>query len=286
MMKSFTIEVETARLGKKIVEFYDVSKAYDQKKMLHEFWYKFKKGERVGISGRNGTGKTTFAKLLTGEVKPDTGRRVIGETVRFGHFTQEGISLEEDKRLIDVIRDIAEYIPLKDGMKLTAAMLLENFMFSRKHQQVYVSQLSGGELKRLHLLCILMGNPNFLILDEPTNDLDILTLNVLESYLMRFPGCLIIISHDRFFMDKLVDHMFIFEGDGVVQDFNGTYSQWKAQKKTYSTSTKKESHKGTNDKKEETRRLSYQEKKEMQGIEKKLATLNKRKEENRISICQ
>jgi len=279
----FTIEVDSARLGKKILEFYDVSKAYGDKVLLDEFWYKFKKGERVGISGSNGTGKTTFVKILTGELRPDSGKRVQGETVQFGYYTQDGISLNEDKRIIDVIRDIAEFIPLKKGQKLSAAALLENFMFPREQQQVYVSQLSGGERKRLHLLCVLVKNPNFLILDEPTNDLDILTLNVLESYLMQFPGCLVIISHDRFFMDKLVDHMFIFKGGGEIQDYNGTYSQWKAQSKleryqdagAKSKKVKKEVA-ATPD---APRKLSYNEKKELETIEKDIAKMEKRKKE-------
>lgn len=284
--KVFEIDVDTVRLGKKIVEFYDVSKAYDDKVILDGFWYKFRKGERVGISGPNGTGKSTFIKLITGDTDIDTGKRVIGETVAFGHFRQDGIQLSEDKRVIDVIRDIAEYIPLKKGLKLSAAKLLETFMFSREHQQVYVSQLSGGERKRLHLLSVLIRNPNFLILDEPTNDLDVLTLNVLEDYLMQYPGCLVIISHDRYFMDKLVEHMFIFKGNGEIQDFNGTYSEWKAQaKSSNSSSNKSESATAPVAQKQEeaaapeVKKLSYKEKMEMQSIEKRLEVIESRKKE-------
>lgn len=275
----FEIEVDSARLGKKILEFTDVHKAFGDKVILEEFWYKFQKGERVGISGPNGTGKTTFVNLLVGNIRPDKGKRIQGETVQFGYYTQEGLNVESDKRVIDVIRDIAEYIPLKKGLKMSAAALLENFMFSREHQQVYVSQLSGGERKRLHLLTVLMGNPNFLILDEPTNDLDVLTLNVLESYLMQFKGCLVIISHDRYFMDKLVDHMFIFQGDGKVQDFLGNYSQWKTKstQEKYSASSTKSATKEIVKEVEEKRKLSYHEKKEMQDIEAKIEKLNNRK---------
>ncbi|MCB0600795.1 MAG: ABC-F family ATP-binding cassette domain-containing protein, partial [Saprospiraceae bacterium] len=177
----------------------------------------------------NGAGKTTFLKLLAGDLKPDAGRWVIGETVKIGFYRQDGLSLKEDKRVIDVVRDIAEYLPLKKGMKLSAEQLLEHFMFPRPQQQVFASQLSGGEKRRLHLLQVLMSNPNFLILDEPTNDLDILTLNVLENYLSEFPGCLVVVTHDRYFLDKLVDHLFVFRGDGTVIDFNGTYSEFRAE---------------------------------------------------------
>jgi len=210
---------------------------------------------------------------------------VIGETVLFGHYQQDGIQLDQDKRVIDVIRSYGEYIPLKKGQKLSAARLLETFMFPPFQHQVYVSQLSGGERKRLHLLCVLMGNPNFLILDEPTNDLDVLTLNVLEDYLSQFPGCLVIISHDRFFMDKLVDHMFIFKGDGDIKDFNGTYSEWKRTQTTYSSSNSGGAIQSPKESDDETseeapqRKLSYKEKMEMKSIEKDLETLETRRKE-------
>lgn len=284
--KVFEIDIDTERLGNKILEFYDASKAFDEKVILKEFWYKFRKGERVGISGPNGSGKSTFIKLLTDEVKLDTGKRVAGETVSFGHFQQDGIQLQEDKRVIDVVRDIAEYIPLKKGLKLTASRLLETFMFEPEQQQVYVSQLSGGEKKRLHLLCVLVKNPNFLILDEPTNDLDVLTLNVLEDYLMQFPGCLVVVSHDRYFMDKLVEHIFIFKGQGEIVDFNGTYTMWKNQGNIQKKTNDQESVNVSipmvdlpNSIDDETtkRKLSYKEKMEMQTIEKRLKQLEKRK---------
>ena len=281
----FQIDVDTARLGKKIVEFYDASKSYGDRKMLEGFWYKFKKGERVGISGANGTGKSTFIKLITGEERLTSGKRVIGETVLFGHYQQDGIQLDHDKRVIDVIRSYGEYIPLKKGQKLSAARLLETFMFPPFQHQVFVSQLSGGERKRLHLLCVLMGNPNFLILDEPTNDLDVLTLNVLEDYLSQFPGCLVIISHDRFFMDKLVDHMFIFKGEGDIKDFNGTYSEWKRSQTNYSSNSSDSSIQTPKDIVEENeeespeRKLSYKEKMEIKSLEKDLENLEKRRKE-------
>ena len=223
------IEIKGQRLGGKILEMHYVSKAYGGLKLVSDFHYKFKKGERVGIVGKNGVGKTTFLHMLTGEERPDTGRVVAGETVVFGYYTQDGLNLGGiDKRVIDFIKDIAEYIPLDKGQKLTAASLLERFLFSREQQQVYISQLSGGERRRLYLLSILMKNPNFLILDEPTNDLDVMTLNVLEDWLLEFPGCVVIVSHDRFLLDKLCDHLFIFEGDGKVKDYNGRYMDYRA----------------------------------------------------------
>lgn len=225
------INIKAARMGSKIVEAHAIQKAFGDTKIVNSFSYKFKRGERVGIVGPNGAGKTTFLKILTKEIRPDGGKVVIGDTIVFGYYTQAGMNLSEDKRVIDVIRDIAEYIPLEKGLKLTAESLLERFMFPRPQQQVYVSQLSGGEKRRLYLLTVLMANPNFLILDEPTNDLDIVTLNVLESYLMDFPGCMIIVSHDRYFMDKLVDHLFVLEGNGEIKDYNGNYTEFRNKKK-------------------------------------------------------
>ncbi|MEM9990209.1 MAG: ABC-F family ATP-binding cassette domain-containing protein, partial [Bacteroidota bacterium] len=194
------IDMKGARLGSKIVELHYVSKSFGKLQIVKDFDYKFRKNERVGIVGPNGVGKTTFLQLLTKEMRPDSGKVVVGGTVKFGYYTQSGISLSEDKRVIDVITDIAEYIPLEKGAKLTAASLLERFLFSRKQQQHYVRTLSGGERRRLHLLTVLMENPNFLILDEPTNDLDLITLNVLEEFLLEFPGCVLIVTHDRYFM--------------------------------------------------------------------------------------
>lgn len=226
------IMVQASRLGSKILEAHSLVKSFGDKIILDGFTYKFKKGERIGIVGQNGTGKSTILKLLTQEIKPDGGKIVVGDTIVFGYYTQDGLVLNEDKMVIDVIRDIAEYIPLEKGQKISAESMLERFLFPRSQQRVYVSQLSGGEKRRLYLLTILMKNPNFLILDEPTNDLDIITLNVLEDYLSDFPGCIIIVTHDRYFMDKLVDHLFILEGNAKIRDYNGTYSEYRALKKT------------------------------------------------------
>jgi ATP-binding cassette subfamily F protein uup len=278
------IDFQTARLGSKILEAHYISKAFGKQKMVEDFHYKFKRGERAGIVGPNGVGKSTFLRLLTGELPPDSGKVVIGETVVFGYYSQDGMQLSEDKRVIDVVRDVAEFIPLEKGQKLTAIQLLDRFLFNREQQQVYVSQLSGGERRRLYLLTILMKNPNFLILDEPTNDLDILTLNVLEDFLLDFPGCLVIVTHDRYFMDKLVDHLFVFTGNGYIKDFNGDYTSYREwivtfereQKRTDRTSEDKVRPLSENPA-DARRKLSYQEKKEMKQLEDDLRKLEQRK---------
>lgn len=223
------IVIEPARLGSKILELHYISMAYGAKKLFTDFAYKFQRGERVGIVGPNGAGKTTLLRVMTMEIKPNAGRVVWGETVKVGYFRQDGILLLKDKRVIDVIRDIADYLPLKNGRKLSAEQLLERFLFARPQQQVYVSQLSGGEKRRLHLLEVLMSNPNFLILDEPTNDLDIITLNILEDYLVHFDGCVLVVTHDRYFLDKIADHLFILRGDGTIKDYNGLYSEFRSE---------------------------------------------------------
>jgi len=221
------LHVQTSRLGGKILEAHAIGKSFGDIKIVQDFSYKFRKGERLGIVGPNGSGKSTLINLLTKQIRPDSGKIVIGGTVTFGYYHQEGLQLESDKRVIDVIRDVADYIPLDKGKKLMAEQLLERFLFPRPQQQVYASKLSGGERRRLYLLKVLMANPNFLILDEPTNDLDIITLNILEEYLMQFPGCLIVISHDRFLLDKLVEHLFILDGNGNIKDYNGRYSEYR-----------------------------------------------------------
>jgi len=275
------ISIQASRLGSKILEAHAIVKNFGDKKILDGFTYKFKKGERIGIVGQNGTGKSTFLKLLTQEIKPDGGKIVVGDTIVFGYYTQDGLVVNEDKMVIDVIRDIAEYIPLDKGQKISAESMLERFLFPRPQQRVLVSQLSGGEKRRLYLLTILMKNPNFLILDEPTNDLDIITLNVLEEYLLDFPGCLIIVTHDRYFMDKLVDHLFILEGNAVLRDYNGTYSDYRELKKTeekekqevkaeIAITQPEESSKG---------KASFEQRKDFSRLEKEISKLEEKKAE-------
>jgi ABC transport system ATP-binding/permease protein len=267
------ILIEPQRLGTKIVELHSVTKSYGELCVLQSFSYKFKRGERVGIVGRNGTGKSTLLKLITGEEEPVSGKIIVGETVVFSHYNQDGMNLNKDKTVIDVVRDIAEFVPLAKGLKLTAESLLERFLFPRSMHRILASQLSGGERRRLFLLTILMRNPNFLILDEPTNDLDILTLNVLEDYLMDFPGCLLVVSHDRYFMDKLVDHIFVIEENGKLVDFNGNYTEYREQQKT----AKQVSHNDTtndlvSEKKSDTKR-EFELRKEIKALEKQLEKL-------------
>ena len=283
--KEVQIDIKGQRMGKKILEAHNISKSFDDKKIVESFSYKFRKKERVGIVGPNGVGKTTFLKMLTQELRPDGGKVVIGDNTVFGYYTQDGIQLKEDKRVIDVVQDIAEYIPLEKGQKLTAPQLLERFLFSRKQQQVYVSKLSGGERRRLHLLCILMQNPNFLILDEPTNDLDILTLNVLEDFLMEFPGCVIIVTHDRYFMDKIVEHLFVFEGEGHIRDFNGVYSDYreiqKGREREQRREERAEQQKGREQQQAQEQKasgLSQEERKELKRLEKQILQLEERKQ--------
>lgn len=226
------LEINMERLGSKIIEIHKVSKAFDTKVILDDFDYNFQRSDRIGIIGNNGTGKSTFLKLLTNSLQPDTGKIVRGDTLKFGYYTQDGIAVKPDQKVIEVIQEYGDYIPLKKGRKISAQQLLERFLFDRKKQYDFVEKLSGGERKRLYLCSVLIQNPNFLILDEPTNDLDIVTLNVLESFLLDFPGCLIVVSHDRYFMDKIVDHLFIFRGAGILEDFPGNYSDFRAYEDT------------------------------------------------------
>ena len=279
-----TIHIKSARMGSKILEAHGLSKSFGDKHIIKSFNYKFKKGERVGIVGPNGAGKSTVLKLLTGELKPDGGKVVVGDTIVFGYYTQSGMNLKDDKRVIEVVRDIAEYIPLEKGQKLTAESLLEKFLFPRAQQRVYVSQLSGGERRRLYLLTILMSNPNFLILDEPTNDLDVLTLNVLENFLMDFPGCLIIVSHDRYFTDKLVQHLFILDGEGGVKDYNGNYSKYRAdrlieirEQQRVDREKRKVEEVKVNQVEQAAKQLSHEERKAIKRLEKVIEKLEERK---------
>lgn len=279
--KEMKIDIKGQRMGKKVLELHNVGKSFKDQKIVEGMNYKFRPYERVGIVGPNGVGKTTFLKILTGEIRPDTGKVVQGDNTVFGYYTQDGIQLQSDKRVIDAVQDIAEYIPLEKGLKLSAAQLLERFLFSRKQQQVYVSQLSGGEKRRLFLLMILMRNPNFLILDEPTNDLDILTLNVLEEFLLEYPGCVIIVTHDRYFMDKVVEHLFVFEGDGQIRDFNGDYSDYREiqreREREQRRQDKAEQQKVKDEQKEAKPGLTFDQRKEMNRLEKEIQKLEEKK---------
>lgn len=273
------LEINMERLGSKTVEFHNVCKAFDKLTILDKFSYNFLRGERVGIIGKNGTGKSTFLNLLTGALPPDSGKIVVGDTIKFGYYTQEGIEVLEGQKVIEVIQKYGDYIPLLKGRTLSAGQLLERFLFDRKKQYDYVEKLSGGELKRLYLCTVLIQNPNFLILDEPTNDLDIVTLNVLEDFLLDYPGCLVVVSHDRYFMDKIVDHLFVFRGQGEVEDFPGNYTDYRV----YEESTppaedvpKKETTKNTW-RKDANKGLSFNEQKEYNRLEKEIAQLEEKK---------
>ena len=278
------LELNMERLGSKIVELVKLSKSFKDKIILDKFDYNFQRGERVGIIGKNGTGKSTFLNMLTKTTQPDSGKILTGETVKFGYYTQAGITPKPDQKVIDVVRDFGDYIPLKKGRQISAQQLLERFLFDRKKQYDFVEKLSGGERKRLYLCTILIQNPNFLILDEPTNDLDIVTLNVLESFLLDFPGCLIVVSHDRYFMDKIVDHLLVFKGEGKVEDFPGNYSDYR----TYEDSKAPEIAEKSDDKKEKKNwkkdnnkkaTLSYNEQKEYKNLESKIKSLEFDKKE-------
>ena len=296
--ESVKLEVKSTYIGSKIFEAEYVSKAFGEKVILKDFYYNFSRYEKMGIVGGNGTGKSTFVKMLLGRVLPDTGRFVVGETVRFGYFSQEGMEFDEQLKVIDVVRRIAEYIDLGGGKRLSAMQLLQHFMFSPQAQQSYVYKLSGGEKRRLYLCTVLMQNPNFLVLDEPTNDLDIITLQVLEEYLRNFNGCVIVVSHDRYFMDKVVDHLLVFRGEGCVKDFPGNYSQFreaedKAEKekgieakggkavsqKHPSQGNAVVSPKAKPNFSEQKKRLSYKEKLEYEQLEKDIELLEAEKKQ-------
>ncbi len=285
--KQIELSVKMERLGSKILELIKISKSYGNKKILEPFTYTFKKGEKIGIIGKNGVGKSTFLNILQGLEQVDTGKIQTGETVVFGYYSQGGIKVSNDKRVIEVVREIADYIPLANGTQLSASQLLTRFNFPPDMQYNYVSKLSGGEKRRLYLLTILQKNPNFLILDEPTNDLDIVTLQVLEEFLADFGGCVLVVSHDRYFIDKLVDHVFVFEGNGIIKDYPGNYSEyreWKASVKDTEDKPEVKSEVLTNEysdtkksKKEPANRLSYKEQRELELLEKEIAVLEGKK---------
>ncbi len=278
--KAVEIEVKMQRLGGKILELHNISKQYGEKVLLDKFSHKFQRGERIGIVGRNGCGKSTLLNILIGQEGYDSGNIVLGETVVFGYYNQKGLQLKSDKKVIDVIKDIAEFLPIGKGT-ISASQLLERFLFTPSQQYNMVSTLSGGERRRLYLLTILMKNPNFLILDEPTNDLDILTLQVLEDFLLEFKGCLLIVSHDRYFLDKLTDHLFIFEGNGKVRGFLGNYNEYRIQQKEEQRlAVAEEKNKQQNtDKPSQTikRKLSFKEQTEFAQLEKDIEQLNAEK---------
>lgn len=294
------LKASTVYIGSKIFECQYVSKAFDdrgeKKVILRNFYYNFARFEKMGIVGNNGTGKSTFIKMLLGEVKPDSGQFDIGETVRFGYFSQEGLKFKEDQKVIDVITEIADYIDLGGGRHMTASQFLQFFLFTPEEQHNYVYKLSGGEKRKLYLCTVLMRNPNFLVLDEPTNDLDIQTLQVLEEYLQDFAGCVIVVSHDRYFMDKVVDHLLVFKGEGEIQDFPGNYTQYREwcrlQPKTEGEGAEKKATKPTakeqpsaTQKKEGKRKMTYKEKREYEQMTKELEQLENEQKTLEEALC-
>ena len=282
-------------IGSKIFECQYVSKKFDDKIILNDFYYNFSRFEKMGIVGNNGTGKSTFVKMLLGEVAPDSGKFDIGETVRFGYFSQEGLKFRDDQKVIDIITDIADYIDLGGGKHMTASQFLNHFLFSPEQQHNYVYKLSGGEKRKLYLCTVLMKNPNFLVLDEPTNDLDIQTLQILEEYLQDFPGCVIVVSHDRYFMDKVVDHLLVFKGEGEIQDFPGNYTQFRDFQKMKSKEEEqqkptKNSSPTANDPKKDyrnntKRKMSFKEKREYEQLSDKIAQLEEEKQQLEEELC-
>ena len=282
-------------IGSKIFECQYVSKRFDDKIILNDFYYNFSRFEKMGIVGNNGTGKSTFVKMLLGEVAPDSGKFDIGETVRFGYFSQEGLKFRDDQKVIDIITDIADYIDLGGGKHMTASQFLNYFLFSPEQQHNYVYKLSGGEKRKLYLCTVLMKNPNFLVLDEPTNDLDIQTLQILEEYLQDFPGCVIVVSHDRYFMDKVVDHLLVFKGEGEIQDFPGNYTQFrdfqkmKSKEEEQQKPTKNSSPTANESKKDyrnnTKRKMSFKEKREYEQLSDKIAQLEEEKQQLEEELC-
>lgn len=291
--RQMRLKSKNVYIGSKIFECQYVSKAFDEKVILKDFYYNFQRFEKMGIVGNNGTGKSTFIKMLLGEVAPDNGRFDVGDTVRFGYFSQDGMKFRDDQRVIDVIADIADYIDYGGGKHITATQLLQHFLFTPEQQYDYVYKLSGGERRKLYLCTVLMRNPNFLVLDEPTNDLDIQTLEVLEEYLQDFPGCVIIVSHDRFFMDKIVDHLLVFRGEGEIKDFPGNYTQfreWESLKPKELTDNKNNTSDTEKKEKrefvgEQRRKKTYKEKCEFERLEKEIATLEEEQKSIEEALC-
>ena len=291
--RQMRLKSKNVYIGSKIFECQYVSKAFDEKVILKDFYYNFQRFEKMGIVGNNGTGKSTFIKMLLGEVAPDNGRFDVGDTVRFGYFSQDGMKFRDDQRVIDVIADIADYIDYGGGKHITATQLLQHFLFTPEQQYDYVYKLSGGERRKLYLCTVLMRNPNFLVLDEPTNDLDIQTLEVLEEYLQDFPGCVIIVSHDRFFMDKIVDHLLVFRGEGEIKDFPGNYTQfreWESLKPKELTDNKNNTSNTEKKEKrefvgEQRRKKTYKEKCEFERLEKEIAALEEEQKSIEEALC-
>ena len=298
--RQLRLKASNIYIGSKIFECQYISKRYDDTIILKDFYYNFSRFEKMGIVGNNGTGKSTFIKMLLGRVPVDEGHIVIGDTVRFGYFSQEGLQFDEQVKVIDVVRDIAEYVDLGGGRKLSASQLLQHFLFTNEQQYNYVYKLSGGERRKLYLCTVLMQNPNFLVLDEPTNDLDIVTLQILEEYLQDFPGCVIVVSHDRYFMDKVVDHLLVFKGQGEIKDFPGNYTQyreWVKMRGDESTETRGRENASNSEKTRTSassrprtanvskRKLSYKEKREMEQLESDIAALEAEQKQIEEALC-
>ena len=297
--RQIRLKSRTVYIGSKIFECQYVSKAFDDRVILKDFYYNFSRFEKMGIVGNNGTGKSTFIRMLLGLVPPDSGRFDIGDTVRFGYFSQEGLQFDEQQKVIDVVKDIAEYIDMGGGRHLTASQFLQHFLFTPEQQHNYVYKLSGGERRKLYLCTVLMKNPNFLVLDEPTNDLDIVTLQILEEYLQDFPGCVIVVSHDRYFMDKVVDHLLVFRGNGEIRDFPGNYTQYREFRGEWKEVRGESIPKGENKPKKESadnsitshqsptskRKLSYKEKREFEQLEREIAALEDEQRQLEDALC-
>ena len=292
--RQIRLKSSSVYIGSKIFECQYVSRKFDDKVILDNFYYNFSRFEKMGIVGNNGTGKSTFVKMLLGKTAPDSGRFDIGETVRFGYFSQEGLQFREDQKVIDIITDIADYIDLGSGKHMTASQFLNYFLFSPEEQHNYVYKLSGGEKRKLYLCTVLMKNPNFLVLDEPTNDLDIQTLQILEEYLQDFPGCVIVVSHDRYFMDKVVDHLLVFKGEGEIQDFPGNYTQYREflkmktkeeeqkniqPKKKTAAEPKKDYHNNTK------RKMTFKEKREYEQLSDRISQLEEEQKQLETALC-